>query len=108
VDGKAIPDVNFDTGESYAGHLPISANATEENQLFFWFFPTVSEDEAAKKEIVIWLNGGVSKRRPAAVGSANLRSLVALLLRASSRRTGRSCGNMGPISQLPTPGAGIA
>ena len=42
VDGNAIPDVNFDIGESYAGLLPISdkANASE---LFFWFLPSANE-----------------------------------------------------------------
>ncbi|KAM0706842.1 hypothetical protein Q7P35_006172 [Cladosporium inversicolor] len=55
VDGNAIPDVNFDIGESYAGLLPISdkANASE---LFFWFQP--SANELAGDEILIWLNGG--------------------------------------------------
>ena len=60
VNGTGIPDVDFDVGESYAGSLPISNNATDENKLFFWFFPTVNEDSTAQKEIVIWLNGGVS------------------------------------------------
>lgn len=55
VDGAAIPDVNFDIGESYAGLLPISdkANASE---LYFWFMP--SANELAGDEILIWLNGG--------------------------------------------------
>jgi carboxypeptidase C (cathepsin A) len=45
-------------GESYAGLLPISSDPNDENKLFFWFFP--STNEAADKEILIWLNGGVS------------------------------------------------
>jgi carboxypeptidase D len=51
----AIPSVDFDIGESYAGLMPISdeKNASE---LYFWFFP--SENPAAEKEILIWLNGG--------------------------------------------------
>lgn len=55
VDGAAIPDVDFDIGESYAGLLPISdkANASE---LYFWFIP--SANELAGDEILIWLNGG--------------------------------------------------
>lgn len=48
--------MNFDIGESYAGTLPISSNASDENQLFFWFFP--SSNPLAAKEITIWLNGG--------------------------------------------------
>ncbi|KAI6363721.1 hypothetical protein MCOR25_005787 [Pyricularia grisea] len=57
VDGNGIPEVKFDVGESYAGQLPISNNATDENKMFFWFFP--SQNPLAKKEIMIWLNGGV-------------------------------------------------
>lgn len=55
MNGSAIPYVDFDIGESYAGLLPISSekNASE---LYFWFFP--SPNPAADKEIVIWLNGG--------------------------------------------------
>lgn len=56
VNGSAIPDVPFDAGESYAGTLPISANASDANRLFFWFWP--SENPKAKDEITIWLNGG--------------------------------------------------
>jgi carboxypeptidase D len=48
--------VNFDIGESYAGLLPIDGNSSNQNQLFFWFFP--SNNPAASKEITIWLNGG--------------------------------------------------
>ncbi|KAK4104925.1 alpha/beta-hydrolase [Parathielavia hyrcaniae] len=56
VDGKGIPDVDFDVGECYSGLLPISSDPNDENNLFFWFFP--STNPAADKEIVIWLNGG--------------------------------------------------
>jgi carboxypeptidase D len=52
----AIPDVNFDIGESYAGLLPISDKANETSQMYFWFFP--SENKDADDEITIWLNGG--------------------------------------------------
>ncbi|KAJ9312527.1 hypothetical protein DTO271D3_7229 [Paecilomyces variotii] len=54
VNGSAIPEVDFDIGESYAGTLPNtpSGNST----LFFWFFP--SENPKASDEITIWLNGG--------------------------------------------------
>jgi len=60
VDGTKIPEVDFDVGESYAGLLPISGDPKEESQLFWWFFP--SPNQADKKEILIWLNGGVSLR----------------------------------------------
>lgn len=56
VDGNAIPETGFDVGESYAGLLPISANANETRKLFFWFFP--SSNPAATDEIAVWFNGG--------------------------------------------------
>jgi len=56
VNGSAIPEVPFDAGESYAGTLPISANASDANRLFFWFWP--SDNPKANDEITIWLNGG--------------------------------------------------
>ncbi|KAM5441391.1 putative carboxypeptidase D [Microsporum ferrugineum] len=56
VDGKSIPEVQFDVGESYAGLMPISTRRGESRQLYFWYFP--SENPAAKDEITIWLNGG--------------------------------------------------
>ncbi|CAO2653238.1 Nn.00g026490.m01.CDS01 [Neocucurbitaria sp. VM-36] len=52
----AIPQVDFDIGESYAGLLPISDKANETSELYFWFFP--SENPDASAEITIWLNGG--------------------------------------------------
>lgn len=56
VDGTAIPEVDFDVGESYAGSIPVTTEA-DGDSLFFWFFPSTNED--ADKEILIWLNGGV-------------------------------------------------
>lgn len=56
MNGSALPEVDFDIGESYAGTLPISSNASDNNVLFFWFFPT--ENPAGLKDITIWLNGG--------------------------------------------------
>lgn len=55
VNGTAIPYVDFDIGESYAGLMPISNN-TDDGELYFWFFP--SPNPAAENEILIWLNGG--------------------------------------------------
>lgn len=55
VDGTAIPDVDFDIGESYAGLLPIS-DEKDVSELYFWFFP--SDNAQASDEILIWLNGG--------------------------------------------------
>ncbi|VUC28076.1 unnamed protein product, partial [Clonostachys rosea] len=54
VDGNAIPEVDFDIGESYAGLLPISRQVN--SSLFFWYFP--SKNPQAAKEITIWLDGG--------------------------------------------------
>ncbi|KAL9023132.1 MAG: hypothetical protein Q9196_007372, partial [Gyalolechia fulgens] len=56
VDGTAIPDVDFDIGESYAGLLPISSAPNETRQLFFWFFPSANPE--ASDELTIWFNGG--------------------------------------------------
>lgn len=56
VNGAKLPDIPFDMGESYAGSLPISENKGQENNLFFWFFP--SEDGSITDEITVWLNGG--------------------------------------------------
>lgn len=53
VNGTGIPQVDFDIGESYAGTLAISENATDENRLFFWFFP--SDNPEASDEISKWL-----------------------------------------------------
>lgn len=60
VDGTAIPDVDYDVGESYAGLIPLGDSTTDE--FYFWFFP--SDNKAADDEILIWLNGGVSLRSP--------------------------------------------
>lgn len=54
VNGSALPDVNLDIGESYAGTLPNTPSGN--SSLFFWFFP--SKNPAASDEITIWLNGG--------------------------------------------------
>ena len=56
VNGSAIPEVDFDIGESYAGLLPISQAPNEPRQLYFWFFPSTNPD--AGNEILIWFNGG--------------------------------------------------
>ncbi|KIM92983.1 hypothetical protein OIDMADRAFT_46481 [Oidiodendron maius Zn] len=56
VDGNSLPDIPFDVGDSYAGLLPISKNANETRELFFWFFP--SRNDAVKDEVTIWLQGG--------------------------------------------------
>ncbi|KAF2399219.1 alpha/beta-hydrolase [Trichodelitschia bisporula] len=55
VDGKGLPDIDFDIGESYAGLLPISDNPAETRKLFFWFFPSTYPN--ASNEVAIWLNG---------------------------------------------------
>lgn len=55
MNGSALPYVDFDIGESYAGLMDISNN-TDDGQLYFWFFP--STNPLAENEILIWLNGG--------------------------------------------------
>lgn len=59
VNGTGIPDVDFDVGESYAGLLSITDDLNAAEKLYFWFFP--STNQAADKEILLWLNGGVSR-----------------------------------------------
>ncbi|KAF2753024.1 carboxypeptidase-like protein [Pseudovirgaria hyperparasitica] len=52
VNGSALPEVDFDIGESYAGLLPVD----DSKELWFWYVPTENPD--ASEEILIWLNGG--------------------------------------------------
>ncbi|KAL4890596.1 Alpha/Beta hydrolase protein [Aspergillus ambiguus] len=40
VNGSAIPEVNFDIGESYAGYLNNTPSGN--SSLYFWFFPTTN------------------------------------------------------------------
>lgn len=56
VNGSALPEVNFDIGESYAGLLPISDDPNETRKLFFWFFPSTLP--GGSEDVTIWLNGG--------------------------------------------------
>lgn len=59
INGTGIPDVDFDIGEAYAGRLSIHHKQLDsDDKMYFWFQPSPNPD--AKKEIVIWLNGGVS------------------------------------------------
>ncbi|KAF9894424.1 hypothetical protein FE257_007927 [Aspergillus nanangensis] len=53
VNGSAIPDIDFDIGESYAGYLDNSPSG--DSSLYFWFFPTTNPN--ATDEITIWLSG---------------------------------------------------
>lgn len=54
-----MPEIDWNVGESYAGNMPIS-DKNNGSEAFFWFFPTPTKEFMDKKEIVIWLNGGVS------------------------------------------------
>ncbi|KAG5982779.1 hypothetical protein E4U55_001385 [Claviceps digitariae] len=56
LNGRGIPDVDFNIGEAYAGQMSISDDVNGPDKFFFWFQP--SSNPAAKKEILIWLNGG--------------------------------------------------
>ncbi|KAK9413808.1 putative Carboxypeptidase [Seiridium unicorne] len=56
VNGTGIPDIDFDVGESYAGLLSITDDLDAAEKMYFWFFP--STNDAADKEILLWLNGG--------------------------------------------------
>ncbi|KAF8335892.1 alpha/beta-hydrolase [Cantharellus anzutake] len=55
VDGKKIPDVDFDAGDSWAGLMPISAKKGEKQKLFFWFWPSKIPQV---DDLVLWTNGG--------------------------------------------------
>ncbi|KIM42681.1 hypothetical protein M413DRAFT_444355 [Hebeloma cylindrosporum] len=56
VDGKSIPDVDFDVGPSWSGLLPISGNKNESRKLFFWFFPP--GPQGSEDDLFFWTNGG--------------------------------------------------
>jgi len=56
VDGKSIPEVDFDVGPSWSGLLPISSNANETRKLFFWFFPP--GPQGSSDDLIFWTNGG--------------------------------------------------
>ncbi|EJU03580.1 alpha/beta-hydrolase [Dacryopinax primogenitus] len=56
VNSSALPLVDFDLQESYAGLLPISAEEGEARKLFFWYWPTSAPE--GSKHLTIWLNGG--------------------------------------------------
>ncbi|KAK4506376.1 hypothetical protein PRZ48_000106 [Zasmidium cellare] len=56
VDGKSVPDIDFDLGESYAGSLPISSDPHETRKLFFWFFPSIAHE--VPNEVMSWFQGG--------------------------------------------------
>ncbi|TDL17652.1 alpha/beta-hydrolase [Rickenella mellea] len=56
VDGKGIPEVDFDIGPSWSGLIPISGNANETRKLFFWFFPP--GPEGSLDDLIFWTNGG--------------------------------------------------
>lgn len=77
MNGTSIPDVNFDVGTSFAGSLPVG-DANNGSSMFFWFFPTSAETKP--KEIVIWLNGGVSFFFPTHSFSLSLWRVVSFLI----------------------------
>ncbi|GLB33216.1 putative alpha beta-hydrolase [Lyophyllum shimeji] len=56
VDGKSIPEVDFDVGPSWSGLLPISADPNETRKLFFWFFPP--GPQGSLDDLIFWTNGG--------------------------------------------------
>jgi carboxypeptidase D len=52
VDGANFPEVDFDFGPSWAGLLPISGNANETRELFFWFFPP--GPQGSLDDLIFW------------------------------------------------------
>ncbi|KAI0825257.1 alpha/beta-hydrolase [Trametes gibbosa] len=55
VDGRSIPDVNFDAGPSWSGLMPISNHPNETRKLFFWFWPTNNISNV--RDLLFWTNG---------------------------------------------------
>jgi hypothetical protein len=105
VNGTGIPDVDFDVGESYSGLLSLSDDPDGDQQLFFWFFPSVNN--ASSNEILIWLNGGVSEIKQARLMETNTKTSPAVPHSvACSTRTDRFFGNLEPTSRSPIPGVG--
>lgn len=59
VDGKRLPGISNvigDVGSSWAGLLPITAQANDTNKLFFWLWPPAQG--APDKDLTIWFGGG--------------------------------------------------
>ena len=70
VNGKKIPQVDFDAGDSWAGLLPISSDPNETRkvcwcayvqypndakicpQLFFWYFPPTAKGN--ENDLIFW------------------------------------------------------
>jgi hypothetical protein len=98
VNGTALPDINFDIGESYAGRLPIS-DEPDSPEYFFWFVPT--DNEEAKDEITIWLNvcGRLRILHCITEHDSCRVVLVAPLSWVSLRRMDQSRGNQAPSQQ---------
>lgn len=94
INGTGIPDVDFDIGEAYAGRLSIHHKQLDsDDKMYFWFQPSPNPD--AKKEIVIWLNGGVNyPSHPFSIVSLTHPSLAALHSKVSCKKTVPSCGSM--------------
>lgn len=107
MNGTGLPDVDFDIGESYAGLLSITDDLSAAEKLYFWFFP--SENEKADKEILLWLNGGVSasgSQLERCCVAYSLHSPAAHLSRVSSKSTALLSGSTERTSQCPTRGLG--
>lgn len=108
VNGTAIPEVDFDIGESYAGTLPVNSNSSNENALWFWFFP--SDNPMAGDEITVWLNGGPGCSSLDGLLQENGVSMSmdvdAVVENPLTSRDSPFCGNPAPTAPLRTPLAG--
>ena len=50
VNGKSIPNVSFDIGDTFAGMMPLDVD----RKFFFWYMPA----KTPNNKLTVWLNGG--------------------------------------------------
>ncbi|KAG5637430.1 hypothetical protein H0H81_004589 [Sphagnurus paluster] len=64
VDGRSIPEVDFDVGPSWSGLMPISGNPKETRKLFFWFFPPGPDGRRMEAQDAHPLRSGARSMQP--------------------------------------------
>ncbi|KAI0773581.1 Alpha/Beta hydrolase protein [Fomes fomentarius] len=56
VDGKSIPNITWDIGNSYTGLLHISDDLDNDRKPFFWLFPP--GPQGSDEDLIFWTVGG--------------------------------------------------